>query len=118
MRRSILALALMALAGCHGGDFTKQNATEVMLQANNYRVVMSGIRGEDSGFRVFGLGGWGQYSRAMDKIRVQAQLDDRSRALINVTEDTNWWTIGIVGGDTLTLTADVVEFTGPPTGGN
>ena len=77
---------------------------------------MTNVKGDDVGFKVFGIGNSAQFSTALEKIRVQAQLDDRSRALINVTIDDNWWTVGIVGGETLTITADVIEFTGPPTG--
>ena len=32
--------------------------------------------------------------------------------LVNVTEDYNWYNIGLVAGETIVLTADVVEFTG------
>lgn len=117
MRRFMMGLALAALAGCHSGEFIKVNGTETLLQANNYRVVMVGVKGQDSGFKVFGLGGSAQYSTCLEKIRVLAELEGRSRALVNVTEDTNWWNIGLASGETLTVTADVVEFTGPPTGG-
>jgi hypothetical protein len=116
MRRLLLTLALAALAGCHSGELSQINS-QSLLQANNYRVIQVGVKGQDSGFRVFGFGGSAQYSTCMDKIRVLAELDGRSRALVNVTTDRSLWSIGIVGGDSLTITADVVEFTGPPTGG-
>jgi hypothetical protein len=119
MRQLLLAvcLSLGFVAGCHSGDFSRTNVTETVLQGNNYRVVMSGVQGVDSGFKVFGLGGSALYAVCLEKIRVQAQLDDRSRALVNVTQDLNFWNIGIAWGETLTITADIIEFTGPPTGG-
>lgn len=116
MKRLILALALGWMAGCHSGDFVRVNGTETMLQSNNYRVVMTGVRGQDAGFKVFGIGGSAQYSTCLEKIRVLAELEGRSRALVNVTQDENWWNVGIVSGETLTVTCDVVEFTGPPNG--
>lgn len=114
---AVLAVGLLAMTGCHSGDFVRANVTETVLQGNNYRVVMSGVQGVDSGFKVFGLGGSALYAVCLEKIRVQAQLDDRSRALVNVTQDLNFWNIGIAWGETLTITADIIEFTGPPTGG-
>lgn len=117
MRRLILAFALAGVAGCHSGEFVKHNSTDTLLQSNNYRVVQTSVKGSDTGFRVFGLGSHAQYSKCMEKIRVVAELEGRSRALVNVTEDENSFNIGIVSGETLTISADVVEFTGPPTGG-
>ena len=112
----ISSLALLAASGCHNGSYNSANSTQAILTSNNYKVIMTNVKGDDAGFKVFGIGNTAQYSIAMEKIRVQAQLEDRPRALINVTQDENWWTIGIVAAETLTLTADVIEFTGPPTG--
>ncbi len=110
------SLALFVATGCHSGTYNAANSTQAVLTSNNYKVVMTNVKGEDAGFKVFGIGNSAQFATAMEKIRVQAQLDDRSRALINVTQDDNWWTIGIVAGQSLTITADVIEYTGPPTG--
>jgi hypothetical protein len=118
MKRMILALLLGSLLGCgSNGEFVVGNATQTLLQGNNYRVVMTGVRGEDSGFRVFGIGTDPQYSTCMEKIRVLAELEGRSRALANVSEDRFWFNIGIVSRSSIKITADVIEFTGPPNGG-
>ena len=111
-----LLLATSIATGCHEGAIGQGLNTEVVLTSNNYRVIESGLRASDTGFRVFGIGPHAMYSKAIAKIRVLAELDGRPRALVNVTTDVTDWTIGIVGSDTLVITADVVEFTGPPNG--
>jgi hypothetical protein len=116
------ALALLVLVGslllnaCHTGMITSGINTNTTLTSNNYRVVMTGVKGEDAGFRVFGFGQSAAHHKAMDKIRVQAQMDERPRALVNITVDDSHWNIGIVAASYLTITADVIEFTGPPNG--
>jgi hypothetical protein len=107
------------LAGCgNTGGFTKMNETRTNLTSNNYRVIMTSVAGADDGFRVFGIGTRAKFSAALAQIREQAQIKDRSRALINITEDDDWFNTLIVAGETLTVTADVIEFTGPPGGGS
>jgi hypothetical protein len=119
MKRALASLGLgglLLLSGCHSGAFAQIQQTNVVLTSNNYRVLETGLRGSDSGFRVFGIGASANYSKAMQKIRILAELEDRPRALINVTEDLNEWNYGIVSGSTIVITADLIEFTGPPTG--
>jgi hypothetical protein len=120
IKRLLQCLLLASLAtGCgNTGGFTKTNETRTNLTSNNYRIIMVGVAGEDDGFRVFGLGTRAKFSAALAQIREQAQIKDRSRALINITEDDDWYNVGIVAGETLTVTADVIEFTGPPGGGS
>lgn len=117
MSRMLVVLAALLLSACNNiGTLNGIVQTNTTLTSNNYRVVMTGVKGGDAGFRVFGIGGSAQISTAMEKIRAQAQLEERPRALINVTVDDSYWTVGIVGGSSLTVTADVIEFTGPPNG--
>ena len=115
-RAAIACLASLLLSACHTGMIGGAVQTNTTLTSNNYRVVMTGVKGDDSGFRVFGFGTSAAHSKALEKIRAQAQLEERPRALINVTVDESFWTIGLVGGSSLTMTADVIEFTGPPNG--
>ena len=70
------------------------------------------------GLRVFGVGTRAKFSAALAQIREQAQIKDRPRAIINMTEDNDWYNVGIVAGETITITADVIEYIGPPTGGS
>jgi hypothetical protein len=121
MTKRILSLLVLAclLTGCgNAGSFTKLNDTRTNLTSNNYRVIMTNVIGQDDGIRVFGIGTKAKWSAALAQIREQAQIKDRSRALINVTEDDDWYNVLIVAGETLTITADVIEFIGPPGGGN
>ncbi|RMG19073.1 MAG: hypothetical protein D6731_00395 [Planctomycetota bacterium] len=113
---ALLCATALALTGCHTGYFAQVQQTNVTLTSNNYRVLETGLRGSDSGYRVFGIGTSANYSKAMQKIRVLAELEDRPRALINVTVDENSWNYGIVSGTTIVITADLIEFTGPPNG--
>ena len=111
MSKFILSSLLLVglVAGCgNNGSFMKTNETRANLTSNNYRVIMVGVAGSDDGLRVFGLGTRAKWSAAMAQIREQAQIKDRSRALINVTEDDDWYNVGIVAGETLTITADVI----------
>lgn len=119
-KRLLSCLLLVGLfGGCgNSGGFTKTNETKTVLTSNNYRIIMVGVAGSDDGFRVFGLGPRAKFSAALAQIREQAQLKDRSRALINITEDDDWYNALIVAGETLTVTADVIEFIGPPGGGS
>ena len=124
MKRVILSLAVatlsFGLAGCANyGEFGLGMHTQAsaVMAGNNYRVVQTAVQASDSGFKVFGLGGDPKYSTVFDKIRAQAQLDGRPRALVNVTEDDEFFTLGfIVSSRTITITCDVIEFTGPPGG--
>ncbi len=116
-RLGILLCGLVLLGGCSSeSNFAQLNSTQAVLTSNNYTVVQTGLRGTDNGFRVFGIGSYAQYGTALEKIRVLAELDNRPRALINITEDYNYYNIGIVAGGTRIVTADVIEFTGPPNG--
>ena len=112
----LLLSGLLLTSGCHSGAFAQIQQTQVMLTSNNYRVLETGLRGSDSGIRVLGIGTSPNYSKAMQKIRILAELEDRPRALVNVTEDYNTWNYGLVMGGTLVITADLIEFTGPPNG--
>ncbi|MEZ6187396.1 MAG: DUF6567 family protein [Planctomycetota bacterium] len=115
--RLLVLAACCALSACTSdGAFRGNNVTNVTLTSNNYRVIQTGVRGSDSGFKVFGIGINAQYAKALEKVRILAELDDRPRALINVSEDVSSYNVGIVSGDSVIITADVIEFTGPPTG--
>lgn len=114
---AVLLLATTVISGCgHTGQFNAVNSTDVTLTSNNYRVIESGLSATDVGFKVFGIGDHASYAKAMSKLRILAELDGRPRALINITEDVDWWNLGLVSGDAIGLSCDVVEFTGPPNG--
>lgn len=117
-RLFLLACCALLLGGCGTDRFLRHNMTNVTLTSNNYRVIQTGVRGSDAGVKVFGIGVNAQYAKAMEKVRILSELDDRPRALINVTEDVTSYNVGIVSGDSVVITADVIEFTGPPSGRN
>ena len=96
----LLVAVLGLLGGCHSGEFAKRNTTQVVLTGNNYRVLQTGVKGSDTGLRVFGIGSSARYAVALGKIRILAELDDRPRALINITEDHQGYYLGIVSRET------------------
>ena len=120
MTRTVRALALLTCllsTGClSDGHFAQMQSTQAVLTSNNYRVLETGLRGSDTGFQVFGIGPSATYAKALQKIRILAELEDRPRALVNVTEDTTSYNFGIVSGQTIVITCDLIEFTGPPNG--
>jgi hypothetical protein len=111
-----LALAAPALAGGAGctinwPDFPKANVTQTSLAAADFQYVGTGLRAEDSGLRFLGIGGVPQMADVMQDLRVQAHLEQGARALVNVTEDHSTTYFLIVTIETITITADVIEFT-------
>lgn len=115
MRKLVLVLAAIAGFGTTGcitfGHFTKSNVTQVDLAGNNFHVVKSNIQGSDTGTRIVGLGESPSHAKAMAALRKKAGLDGTRRALVNITEETHIFTLLVYTETTLTLTADVVEFT-------
>ncbi len=122
MHRALTLFAfvlLVGLSGCYSSPyFPTGTTTQAVLNGNNYRVVQTSLQASDTGFRVFGFGSDPNMHVVMDRIRAQAQLDGRPRALVNVTLDDSGFNIGIVSSHSITLSADVVEFIAPAGGGS
>lgn len=109
-----VAFAVLFLGGgCLSiSRFDKDARARVVLSQGNYQVVETHLQGYSTGMRVFLIGDSASYADAMHMLKVKAGLDGTSRALINITEDKTWsgfWPVLVYG--TLTLTADVIEFT-------
>jgi len=125
MKISIKNLALMAsigaltwfAAGCASqGDLRGNNTgTEVQLKGNNYKVIKAGAIGHSSGFSLLGFIPLVPPTAAEAKVSlyqdVGEDLKGRSIALANQTEDRSYLYLILFGIPTITLTADVVEFT-------
>lgn len=97
---------------------TGSTGTGVNLNGNNYRVIKAGARGEDFGFALFGFITLvsPSYADAKDQLyaSVGESLKGRAIALANQTEDRSTLYVILFSLPKITLTADVIEFTGAP----
>lgn len=114
MRKLVLVSALtigLASTGCVTiGHFNKANTTQVDLSGDNFTIVKSNIQGSDTGTRIIGLGLSPSHAKAMAQLRKKAGLEGTRRALVNITEERQIFSILVYSTSTLILTADVVEF--------
>jgi hypothetical protein len=119
---SVLASALCAvlLTSCSSEGGSKAGTgTAVNLSGNNYRVVRAGVSGTSCGFDLLGFIPIcpPTYSGAKAAMLRHAgiSMDGRSVAIANQTEDRSSLYLIAFSVPRITLTGDVVEFTGPTT---
>jgi len=115
----VLGVVSVLLAGCASeGRFEHATATDVRLSENNYRVIQPGARGGSSGFYLLGFIPISSPSYAVAKERLYKstgeELKGRSVALANQTQDKSSLYLILFSIPTVTVTADVIEFTGAP----
>ena len=130
MKKIIVLLLLsttVALAGCasHGsvGWFNSGNLIQVELSEANYVIVKRGLVGAShvKYFHLFGIfrtSGTGQlYQKAVSELwasfeNTEGSAAGRALALVNVVQDyeVSWGLLGLTRTITLTVRADVVEF--------
>lgn len=123
--RSLL-LSVLLLAGCvaNSGEVPTVIQTQVQLGNRPYRIVATNVEGGDKGYVIFGLGGEANQHVAMGHLRQAAGIrPGTSRALINLTydEQTTWIPFIIlpfVVQDSITFSADVIEFLDVPADGD
>ena len=117
---SLLTASLSALLLCScasEGGSKAGTGTAVNLSGNNYRVVRAGVSGTSCGFDLLGFIPLcpPTYSGAKAAMLRHAgiSLDGRSVAIANQTEDRTSLSLIAFSIPRITLTGDVVEFTGP-----
>jgi hypothetical protein len=124
---SLLATALGALLliSCASEGGSKAGTgTAVNLSGNNYRVIQAGVSGTSCGFDLLGFIPLcpPTYSGAKAAMLRHAgiSMNGRSVAIANQTEDRSSLYLIAFSVPRITLTGDVVEFTGPsgPTAGS
>jgi hypothetical protein len=84
-----------------------------VLSKNNFKVV-SYVKGTASGTSVFGIGGSFKalIGEARKKMLENANLEGRSRAVINETVEQNYKNyVGVVNQKAVTVSAYIIEFT-------
>jgi hypothetical protein len=121
MKRKILSIALCSvlmaiLTGCSSeGEFRQSTGTSVSLAGNNYKLIKEGVRGTSSGFRLLGIIPIVSPTHAGAKASLYESigqpLTGRSVALANETEDRSSLYLILFSIPTITVTADLVEFT-------
>ncbi len=120
MKRTITIFSILTLAaiicGCGStiGMYPSIAETQTQLNQSNYKVIQTGVTGSASAWyflNVIPLGDSELYKRAMNDIRMKVSTGSRSYSFVNVTQDVSLVTYFIVSKSTVTITADVVEFT-------
>jgi len=137
MQRNSLILALLlslSLAGCAtSGSFTAANLTNVELAEANYEIVATNVQGQSSAEYILGISfgayqqqqtlalarvsGTGKlYGEALENLwnsfREQyGETEGRNLALVNVHYDTDAVNLILYTKPTVSIYADVVEFT-------
>jgi hypothetical protein len=115
----LTTLLFTGCAGFHNGLMRNYNGntTEVVLSERNFRVV-SNLQGTSEALYIFGIGGLSQSAMIADakaQILEQADMIGKPRALVNeIVEEHNSYFI-IVFKRKITVTAQLIEFTGVST---
>ena len=107
----VVISVFLFLAGCMTvGGIPK---SDTCLTEKNYRVVETNVRGEDTGFRLLGLISFEEpsHSDAMRNIHEQVNMQGKSMALANVTNDLSVGYFILFSIPRLTISADLIEFT-------
>jgi hypothetical protein len=116
--------AWLALAAClaacttNVGQFLPDTGSDVLLREKNYRLVRAHAVGQSSGVFLFCLIPLTSptFSEAKQKLddSVGEKLEGRAIALTNRSIDRSSTNALLYSIETITLTADVIEFEGPP----
>lgn len=136
MKRSFLVGALLAglaLSGCTAWAGHKEGEVQmknIKIQRNNFKIAKSKLQASASCQYLFPHGALGLmgitlapaggialgnpelFEQAYKKLREQAAMEGKSAQLFNVCEEVTLTSYIIIGDMKLTLTADVIEFTG------
>lgn len=109
--------ATLFIASCSStGSMQQTTGTAVSLQGNNYKVVKAGAKGESSGFYLLGILPIVSPNYADAKADLYFSsgelLEGRSIALANQTQDSSTLYLILFSVPRITVTADIIEFTG------
>jgi hypothetical protein len=109
--------AALFIAACSStGSMQQSTGTAVSLKGNNYKVVKAGAKGESSGFYLLGIIPLVSPNYADAKANLYFSsgelLEGRSIALANQTQDNSTVYLILFSVPRITVTADIIEFTG------
>jgi hypothetical protein len=113
---------LTLLVGCANvGQMSGQTGTIVSLEGKNYKLVKAGAMGRSSGFRLLGIIPITEPNYAGAKASLYKSVDQpligRAIALANQTKDETTLYLILFSIPRVTITADVIEFVDPASGG-
>lgn len=134
LRAALLLGLVVSLTGCFSsGAFLSGNVTDVQLTQGNYNIVATDVNGTASAGYIFGVsGGPGMSTGAIALARVSGddnlyqtalsnlwenvrsrygEVEGENLALVNVRYDVSALNLFVYTKPTLTVRADVVEFT-------
>jgi len=120
-RNLFFAIAIIFLmTGCASmGNMSHDTGTQVLLKSNNYKMIKAGARGESSGFYFLGIIPFASPSYGEAKAdlyqSIGKDLEGKSVALANQTQDMSLMYLILFSIPKLTITADVIEFIDEPT---
>jgi len=101
--------------GCTStGTFPQTSGTQVDLSKKNFHIVKANAIGKSSGFELFGFIPFAQptYSEAMSDLYEKAGVTEgKAQTLTNVTQERSSLYLLLFSIPTLTVRADVIEFT-------
>lgn len=118
MYKKIISILIISIFTACSNVVPKNPETRVMLNKNNYKVVKAAARGSSSGFYFLGLIPiiTPNYARAKADLYdgIGQQLEGRSVALANQTQDRSTVYLILFSVPTISITADIVEFQDQP----
>ena len=107
-------ITMLLLSSCafHGGYIGHSIVTNVELSQNNFTVI-DRVSGSASSVKIlgFGLSNERMYAEAYNEMVDNAKLKGGAKALANITTDTQIAKFIISSRKTITVSADVIEFT-------
>lgn len=113
---TVCFVALFVASCSSTGSMLQSTGTAVSLQGNNYKVIRTGAKGESSGFYLLGIIPIVSPNYADAKANLYYStgelLEGRSIALANQTQDRSTLYLILFSVPRITVTADIIEFTG------
>jgi len=116
MKNFCLMLVVCFIFGCAGSipsPANREDSTSVNLNRGNYKVLKQAAQGVDTGVNLFGFIPIVPvtYGNAMASLYRGVSTEGKSAALINVNKDYGSTYYFLFSIPSITITADVVEFT-------
>ena len=110
----ILILLCLCLASCSTlGIMPHLSITQTELGSKNFKVLKTGVKGSDAGFALL-LGlipiSSPTYADAMKNLRSHIEMEGKSVALANITEDKSSFNLLLFVIPRIIITADIIEF--------
>lgn len=109
---AIFSICVLMIGCVSVGKLPYESATSTALNKANFRVIKSGARGTDMGFRLLCILPLiaPSYADAMQDLRSEANMVGKAATLMNVTQDESQIILLLFSLQKITITADIIEF--------